>query len=31
VLLTYLLPPSVPPDKLPILPKSTRGRAPPET
>jgi hypothetical protein len=25
------LPPSVPPDKLPILPKSTRGRAPPET
>ena len=29
--LTYLLPPSAPPDKPPILPKSMRGRAPPET
>jgi hypothetical protein len=25
------LPPSGPPDKPPILPKSMRGRAPPET
>ncbi len=30
-LLTYFLGPSVPPDVLPILPKSIKGTAPPET
>jgi hypothetical protein len=29
--LTYLLLPSVPPDKPPIFPKSIKGTAPPET
>ena len=30
-LLTYLLLPSAPPDEPPILPKSMKGTAPPET